>query len=448
MKPVIASKTTAFGLSPVRDFLFQGASAKEAVGIAGVLLIAFFTWMSTAGAYLGLFLVLCASVLQLSAPDFRAYWRHPSNIVFLILAFYVLAWECVMQFSGAFNHESSATKEWVLLLIPWCGYWLYRFPHLIMPVLFLAGLGLLIETLVVAFDQGDVLLRIFQGEHVFQAKAWGLYLSVVILGLIVFVPRFFSWTRTWKRAGIVRLIYITSSLWLIQCLVAAQARTAWVCFMIAVTIVLVVALSRLYRKGVGGRGLLMVLVAGFIFILTSVVAMNYEQLSDRFSKDRVNISKILAGENEQSLTYTSVTYRYLINKYGYELWLSSPVVGLGPQDSDAIIAKHENEKLHVLAHFHSTYIEILVQLGVVGLVLLVLAVAFLWYQLLRTALAGHVVGDYFLFISCLFLMIFLWSFFNFRMLNADWRFFWMLLIGVTQAMVLSSYHSMENRGYR
>ena len=80
-----------------RERFFKKAPLKEALGIVGLLFIAFFTWVGVAGAYFGLTLVLVSLLLHWRQPDFRFFWRQPVTLLFVSLALYVGVWECVIQ---------------------------------------------------------------------------------------------------------------------------------------------------------------------------------------------------------------------------------------------------------------------------------------------------------------------------------------------------------------
>jgi O-antigen ligase len=62
-------------------------------------------------------------------------------------------------------------------------------------------------------------------------------------------------------------------------------------------------------------------------------------------------------------------------KYGVEKWSERPLFGWGPNASLGLIRQAEKPQLHILGHFHNTYIEVVLQLGILG------AAFFVWLNL-------------------------------------------------------------------
>ena len=422
---------------------FLDASRSERLGIIGVMLIAFFGWVGVAGGYIGLTLVLLATLMNLQSLKFSRLWCLTSFRCLSLLILYVLAWEVAIRFILPEGTVESATRKWLLLLLPWLVLWFFRFPQLVPWALVLAALGLLSETVTIAIERWDTFTRVWEGGHVFVAKAWGLYLSTVVLGLIVFSPRIFSIKlpnrfATWG----VWLLYSLIVVWMFQCLFAAQTRTAWASFFVVLAVVLVLFMVTMI-KAIGkrqGSSKVQIAIALFMtIILTSIITVNFDSIKSRLSLDHHSIEKILSGD--ENLTYGSATYRYLLSKYGVERWRDSPLFGLGPQSAEKIIKESTNSKLHQFSHFHNGYVEVLVQLGILGLALLLAALLYMLYELFRAYFAGLVAGDYVLFISGVFIMIALWSILNYRMLRPDWLFYWLVLLGVCQSFGLRRFSS-------
>lgn len=410
----------------------SGISNSDRLGILGVLLVAFFGWVGVAGAYIGLAFVALATIINFRELKLSRLWCLSSTRLFLLLILYVLAWELVIRFAMPEGGISSESQAWVLRLFPWLTIWFYRFPWLVPWVLVLAAIGLFGETVAMAIERWDQFSHVLEGGHVFVAKAWGLYLGTVSLGLVVFFPRVLSLLKGNGIASwLLRLLYLAVIIWMFQCLLAAQARTAWVSFFIVLLLVLSLFIVDFFGKRQGSRKLFVGFALSLVVGLSSVIILNLDSIASRFSNDKTNIEKIIAGDKD--LSYSSATYRYLLFKYGMERWSSSPLFGLGPQSTKAIIKASPNSKLHNMPHFHSGYLEVMVQLGIIGLVLLGAAVVFMLIGLVRAYLTGLVAGDYALFFGGVFIMIAFWSILNFRMLNADWLFYWIMLVGICQS---------------
>ncbi len=349
------------------------------------------------------------------------------------MAFYVIVWECVFQLFSSANHHS-VTREWLLLLVPWLGYLFYRISKIIPYSLFFLAIGLLYKTIRMTEFKWQIFLDICQGKQVFLGRAWGLYLSIVTLGLIISTPRFIVFSNRWKYKLLPRILFISSIIWFVQCIIASHARTAWMSFIITTVLALIITIIYINKTHVIDRRVIKLMIGVSAVILSILIAAHYDTIKNRFNADKENILKIISGNDE--LSYTSATYRFLLYRYAYEQWKCSPFFGHGPEESEIIIAKHKNPEMRTLTHFHSFYFEILIQFGILGIILFLLAIFFLLREFLRSYFAGYIPGDYALIILCSFFMIFLWAFFNFRMLRPNWRFFWMILIGITQSMAM------------
>ena len=427
---------------------FKDASTEELLGILGILILSLSAWKSPTGAYVGLTLILVASVALLNNPTYRLCWRNATLLIPLTLAGYILGWHFVLnQEQGISQNTQLLTKEWLLLLLPWCSYWFYRFPKLIPICLTLIMISLLIESLDKLEPYFHNLIVIWEDNlFIFHARGYGLYFSLVIIGLTIFLLRMWHTTKNSFLHWITRIIYLVCIAWFIQCLIASYARTAW--GSLAVTLLLLVCIYLYYILSQRFTNRTKHLLGLLITVLTicSVFYINKDNISERLpgNGDIIAIQKIVTDGNDIPLT--SASYRYFINIYGWEVWKSSPLVGLGPIHSKDHILQHENSKLHKLAHFHNTYLEIMIQLGIIGLFLCFLGIGLTFYRCIQSYKKGIMSGDYLLFLFLVLVAIAIYSLANYRLLNADWRFYWIILMAILQSQAIN-YQLQKKFGY-
>lgn len=423
---------SVLGFPNTNSRFFDDTTHFQKLGIAMVLLLALASWTANAVAYVSLTLLLVASLATARQREFHLVWKQPASILALAMVAYVLIWELVVQFSGATPNYVSKSEQWILLLIPWCTYWFYRFPRMIPWALFLAAVGLLLESVHGATHEWQQFIALLQGGHVFQARGWGYYLSSVTLGLLIFLPRVYGYTKSRKFCWLIRSAYLIWILWMLQCMVASQERSAWLSFAMVMLVALMLTAVKLYRRKPANRYFFIgagLLAAG---LLSGVIAANHNNITGRLFQESADVTKILTGD--ENLGVSSASYRYLIYQYGIDKWRDAPIFGYGPQSTKRMIAENEINGITFLSHFHSGYLELMVQMGLVGLFLFLAYIACMLWALFRSHRAGKVPGDYALFFGASFLMLLLWNTFNFRMLHPDWLFYWILLTGITQAL--------------
>jgi O-antigen ligase len=82
-----------------------------------------------------------------------------------------------------------------------------------------------------------------------------------------------------------------------------------------------------------------------------------------------------------------------------------------------------------MEHLHNTYLELLVQLGLLGLTLWLGLSLLLLRSVLKGRAAGRIDADVARFLALSLLYLMLWNLFDFHAMHQPWRAFWMLLAG-------------------
>lgn len=432
-------------LSPTLQF--KNASTEERLGIIGLLILALFAWSSPAGAYFGLAILLFSSLALLHQASYRESLFNKAMLPAYILLAFILTWPLISSDTPK-EPAPSLTKEWGFLLLPWCGYYFYRFPRLVPICLLLLTLGLIIQTFDTIKPTWESVVHFFQKNPAyFQTRGHGLYFTLCLTGLIILFPRFLRWSKT----KILRWIYITTYLlaiiWLLQCLINAQTRMAWICFAIAIVCLMFFLFFVAFRKKQNRLKAFMSLAIIF-FIITPFIHFYAEKIEKNMAlpTDVRFVQSFLKGDPAIQKS-GSFSIRYNLNLIGIEQWQRAPFLGLiGPSSSKPLISKYQGENKKSQPHLHNAYLEVLVQLGVVGLALCIAGVLLTFSYATKCYKQQKLDGDLLLLFCFALAIIALWSTTNYRLTHADWRFFWIIFMGILQAQVLKYY--FYSRSYR
>lgn len=267
----------------------------------------------------------------------------------------------------------------------------------------------------------------------FPALPFALYCGTALLGLVLLRDRCWSWPpRRVEDLGVL-LLWLLGVLALTEMFFATQARGAWLSFI--VTIGAGAVLARRSRdpgstRGAGRLALATAAVAG-----TAMLTMTPqgEVMIHRIVFEWHFVEAMLNGE-EINVAQSSIALRWNAQVFGIQTWLDRPLTGWGPGPSQQLMAASGNPNViidtgEVLKHLHNTYVEALVQTGILGLALAGLLIASLMQGLVRARDTGSVPRDLFIFLALALVFLLLWSLFDYRALHQDWRSFWALLAG-------------------
>lgn len=251
----------------------------------------------------------------------------------------------------------------------------------------------------------------------------GLYLAVVIWGMLVMAPRLWG-SRAQTRSFGIRLggWYLAVAL-LFQGFVIVQTRSTWIILAFFLLVAVGVAAWRLIRRGgvpVWCRGAVLALPC-----LLVVGYLNWGTIAERAAPLGTAVAKALSAARDEGVPAgersapaqesaagargvpagdaagagkargphegrapdlegtllasidPSFSLRLHLHALGYELWRERPWFGYGPQDAVPYMQERASDELRyikessgyefeTLAHLHNTYLEILVRFGIVG----------------------------------------------------------------------------------
>lgn len=413
----------------------------DRIGLFGAHLFALFALLGISVAAVGLFLFLLAFLVRFRG--WRRLGRDPMAVLCLLLVLYLSLHSLIFYPIAATvemaNDVLATAGSWakLTLLIPFA-YWAGGDPERIRRLLLLALLGFVLGFLRKidwsAFDAGFFLTR-FEGY--LPTNAFGMFAALGVLGLIALRERFWGDGRgtlpRWPRMLFWGLLLAI----LAEALMLSFSRGSWLAFLIAAALLLGLELRRPASAARRNRAALP-LILGFLFAL--LIAAYWEQIQVRLAGEGPVAAQVLDG-NLQGLQHSSIGIRLLGWRYGIEEWREHPWFGLGAGSSRHRIAASSRPELMMydrywLPHLHNTYLEILYQLGLAGLILLSAMVWVLARGVSAEHRAGRLPSDLYRLLLATLVLVLVWNLFEYRAVRHDWRFFWIIFAGAAYSFHL------------
>jgi O-antigen ligase len=131
-------------------------------------------------------------------------------------------------------------------------------------------------------------------------------------------------------------------------IVATRTRAVWLSFAVSILVLLLFTQSRRLRLGC-----LLIALAGLVGLLALAMGDGHRPLSERLEESG------------------PVKFRMAVYEAGWEMFLKKPLNGWGAKAMQAELSDRISEFHQEEYYFHNTYLEILVQYGLVGLALYV-----------------------------------------------------------------------------
>ena len=374
----------------------HGRIIKKTVYVAGnigVYLFAFGALGSTAIAAIAVGIVWAAFIVEIIR--YPGLARDKFVVVSILFVFYVLLRTVllVIQMPGITDVGINSGTEYLRLgfmfIVP-IGYWIAKSSSKIHFLLLLFVAGLMTR---IAFNTDiDNLNKMLVDRPGFglPANHFGLYASVALLTVCVYAKRF--WGSKQNRI----LFMVRFALWAILMIVfivginAASSRSALLAMVLMAPLLLFLIIHRHVSKNARGiRSLLPILAASMLFI-TVVIWANADIIKEGVVQKWTTISSVISGhgsEVEVDIKNISIMVRYDTWRFGKNKWLERPYLGWGPgssryllKHSEAAIIRFHAKIISPIVHFHNFYIQLLVELGLVG----ALFYAILFYLVLLT----------------------------------------------------------------
>ena len=414
----------------------------DLLGVLGLYLFALHAWFHSARAAIGIALMLIACVIQ-ARRMFVVAMRWPLAWAVVVSAGYVLARAGVAVLEDpmrAGDHLEDAIRLIYLsgfLVVAW---WAAGDPRRVLIALALALAGFVLGRLE-HFD--------FQATHQWWTSrqsfglaseiAFGQYSAAAALGLSLMTPRFWRAVRShrwrWVAAGLWGLLLLL----MLQWVVISQSRGVWLALAVVAAGLMFAHRKRTAAMG-WRRSLLIATVA--LALLSTLGYVNRDALLSRFGAEADSYARILSGDlqgvhgvNEDG-SQRPVGLRVRMLLFGLEHTRDNVVFGSGPGVTRSLISEQGEASFRQFHDLHNAYLEVVLRLGLVGATLIGACLWLLGSESRQAYRRGSIDPDlYWVLVSAIALHL-LVALTNFRMLNADWRFYWLLFGGALASFAI------------
>ncbi|MDX5386347.1 MAG: O-antigen ligase family protein [Marinobacter sp.] len=339
----------------------------ERTGLAGLVLFAFGGFLNQGLFYSGLILMLLACLWQ--AVTFWPRVRHePFFWVTLALFGYVAtSWLTAAWHYGP-EWRPGILKYGADLLISTgifslaAAFWMRGDPRRIRLVLVLALASLTIN-LIIGFDWSELGATLAgRRNHFGMGNGAPLYAAIGLTGIIVLLAH--------SRKRPECLIAVAAPLALLFSLVIfwSQTRAIWVASALVFPLLVLYLAWHHWRKGASTRKVAIATLAA-AGILVVIGAMNSDIITKRLTQHEMRLSG--TGDTSWPLQTTdnSTQLRLLMWQEALIRIEEKPVIGWGAGSSSMLIQTSDVVP-HRFRHFHNLYLQLLAELGIIGMLLI------------------------------------------------------------------------------
>ncbi|NIV52050.1 MAG: hypothetical protein GWN53_09280, partial [Gammaproteobacteria bacterium] len=224
------------------------------------------------------------------------------------------------------------------------------------------------------------------------------------------------WGRGFAATALIVLLAA-----LVQILIATESRGAWIAFVGGAVPVLLWSGLRHADELLTPAGRTVVIAwAALILVAVGVAAVNTERVASRFDDAERTLESALR-DGLSGAPDTALGYRLRVWSTVAERWTEHPILGWGPGTARPLILESPDTGIHHLEHIHNGYLQVLVELGLAGAVLLG---AMLWLSLRvlwSAARRGDCPYDIWLLLGGAYLITAIWSVTGFQAVHVPWR---------------------------
>ncbi|MET0090966.1 MAG: O-antigen ligase family protein [Candidatus Thiodiazotropha sp.] len=416
----------------------------ERLGLGGLYLFAFFSLLGVSGANVGLGLMLIA--LLISGEAWRRLTRQSLFWLSLVIIAYITlrVWDASAQIEAEQKTQFNQARDWIqlfLFFIP--AWWISRVPERIPAtlVLMFGGFTLGILTSIDAELIQQITAGTRSGLHFGKPIIFGFDCAAAILALILFImirldadsplPK---GRRNWHIGlAVAAILFFTEGL------IVSQSRGVWLAILVAVpTVFVVLKITRRSRRQAAIPVLKPLLALSLFAAL--MLAFNWNTITSRVTSEQQELGMVVT-QGLENAPLSSSTYRLHLWQFGLEKWLQRPFTGRGPGTTHALVDADDNPGLRdergvSFDHLHNAYLEVVFQLGLIGIMLIALVCGLMISKLMEAYRRKRVSLYYIAFLFGNFALISVYSLTDFRHLHWNWRFYWLIIAGITFAYPL------------
>lgn len=429
---------------------WQASRWSDTVAMLGLYIFSFFAWLPDTRAYAGLVLIAFACILDgqrvwLAVRHSPLVWVSASGTAYILLRAVSSALAAPDVAHIHWNDAIRLSALCAFLLVAWSVAGNQR---RILVALTLALAGFLIGRV------DDLNLgRIEDPSWSAMAQWWqsrdpmglgavialGQYSAASALGVLLMT------SRLWDRVRMRRWRWVAMAAWgllallLIETAVISQSRGAWLAGTAVAIVLAGLHLPRLMKLE---RRHSLVLLALAITGLAILGYLNRGLLAPRIAEETDTYAQLWSGDFEQVAgtgdgnEIGSVGVRIQMLAFGLAHWRENPVLGLGPGATRPLIQAAGDVPLSQFPDLHNIYIEALLRLGLVGASLALACLWLTWTSGWRAYRNGLLDRDIFLVLTSAIALHLIAGLTNFRVLDPDWRFYWLLFGGAMASFAI------------
>jgi len=217
------------------------------------------------------------------------------------------------------------------------------------------------------------------------------------------------------------------------------SRSGWLALLAAAPFALWAARGNRAPARVRGRSRHWLKIAAGLTVAL-LVLLGSQRTFERAAWELAALTASVSGGEQNPLTSDRVRLNGL--RFGVEAWLQHPVFGWGANATGNLLESGDQEGLRfhdskALEHLHNTYLELLVQFGAVGLLLVAALLLLFAHRLRISCRTGHMSPGYCGFFLGILLLVLIWSLFDYRLPHRDWRVFWTIIAGSACGFLLN-----------
>lgn len=236
--------------------------------------------------------------------------------------------------------------------------------------------------------------------------------------------RYPNWWQRIPGAGAWGLLVLASA----YLTVIGRTRGVWLALAVVALMAMILLLIRENRRGSirYRRWLPPLAVAG---VLATAMVVSWPTISARFASESESLARLASGELA-SVDERSIGARVQMWLFAVDLVSERPISGWGPGATEPLMRVSDNNSVNPYNDLHSIIFELPVRVGLPGAAFFLALSSWLLYTAGRCAVRRGSEAWPALAVFLVLSLHLLAGFTNFRMLNVDWRFLWLIAAGL------------------